>query len=136
LGVDVSDTALDYARRNAADLDLADRARFVRGDWAAGLTGPFDLILCNPPYIGTGEVLPEEVRAFEPGGALFAGPDGLDDYRTIAPQLRGLIAPGGAAILEIGHTQAEQVTALLTAQGFSVALAHDLAGRPRAVIAT
>lgn len=136
LGVDVSDTALDYARRNAADLDLTDRARFVRGDWAAGLTGPFDLILCNPPYIGTGEVLPEEVRAFEPGGALFAGPDGLDDYRTIAPQLRGLIAPGGAAILEIGHTQAEQVTALLTAQGFSVALAHDLAGRPRAVIAT
>lgn len=136
LGVDVSDTALDYARRNAADLDLADRARFVRGDWAAGLTGPFDLILCNPPYIGTGEVLPEEVRAFEPGGALFAGPDGLDDYRTIAPQLRGLIAPGGVAILEIGHTQAEQVTALLTAQGFSVALAHDLAGRPRAVIAT
>jgi release factor glutamine methyltransferase len=136
LGVDVSEAALDYARRNAADLDMVERAQFVRGDWAAGLAGPFDLILCNPPYIGDDEVLPEDVQAFEPDGALFAGADGLDDYRLIAPQLKPLIAPGGAAILEIGHTQAQAVTELLVSQGFSVALARDLAGRPRALIAT
>lgn len=136
LGVDVSDAALDYARRNAAALGMAERAQFVRGDWAAGLAGPFDLILCNPPYVGIDEVLPEEVRAFEPCGALFAGTDGLDDYRLIAPQLKPLLAPGGAAILEIGHTQSQPVTDLLMSQGFSVALARDLAGRPRALVAT
>ncbi|MEG3125165.1 peptide chain release factor N(5)-glutamine methyltransferase [Sphingomonas sp. GB1N7] len=136
LGVDASDAALDYARRNAADLGMADRARFAPGDWARGVEDRFDLILCNPPYIGTAEDLPDEVRAHEPGSALFAGVDGLDDYRLLAPQLPPLLAPGGAAILEIGHTQAVPVTALLEAQGFAVTLARDLARRPRALIAT
>ncbi|PNB52374.1 peptide chain release factor N(5)-glutamine methyltransferase, partial [Pseudomonas sp. FW305-130] len=95
-----------------------------------------DLILSNPPYIGTQEHLPAEVRDHEPGAALFAGSDGLDDYRRIAPQLPRLLAPGGAAILEIGATQAAAVTALLEAQGLAVALRHDLGGRPRALIAT
>ena len=76
------------------------------------------------------------MRDHEPGAALFAGSDGLDDYRRIAPQLPRLLAPGGAAILEIGATQAAAVTALLEAQGFAVALRHDLGGRPRALIAT
>ncbi|WP_236697328.1 peptide chain release factor N(5)-glutamine methyltransferase [Sphingomonas sp. Leaf357] len=136
LGVDASRTALDFARRNATDLGMAGRARFVSGDWAEGLTGRFDLILCNPPYIGTAEDLPDEVRAHEPGTALFAGADGLEDYRRIAPQLPPLLAPGGAAVLEIGHSQTSAVTDLLEAQGFAVALAHDLGGRPRALIAT
>jgi release factor glutamine methyltransferase len=136
LGIDTSDVAMGYATRNAASLGMAERARFSRGEWGAGLVGQFDLIVANPPYIGTGETLPDEVRAHEPAGALFAGPDGLADYRIIAPQLPALLAPGGAAILEIGATQAAAVTAVLEAQGFTVALRHDLGGNPRALIAT
>jgi release factor glutamine methyltransferase len=136
VGVDTSDTALALARDNAARLDMGSRAIFVAGDWAVGLTGLFDLIFCNPPYIGTGESLPDEVRAYEPAAALFAGPDGLDDYRIIAPQLPALLAPGGAAILEIGATQREAVTALLIAQGLAVTPRNDLGGRPRALVAT
>jgi len=136
VGIDRSETALGYARRNAEALGLADRAHFQIGDWGTGLHGQFDLILCNPPYIGTGEELPAEVRAHEPGSALFAGDEGLDDYRVIAPQLRRLLASGGAAIVEIGHMQASAVTGLLEDEGLAVALARDLAGRPRALIAT
>jgi release factor glutamine methyltransferase len=136
LGIDMSAQALDYARANADRLDMASRARFESGDWAGAVSGRFDLIFANPPYIGTDEHLPAEVRDHEPGMALFAGPDGLDAYRIIAPQLPRLLAPGGAAILEIGSTQADAVTVLLTAQGFSVSLRHDLGGNPRALVAT
>ncbi|MET3824475.1 release factor glutamine methyltransferase [Sphingomonas sp. PvP055] len=136
VGVDQSAEALDFARRNAALLGLADRASFALGNWAGGLVGPYDLILANPPYIGTTERLPREVVEHEPGGALFAGADGLTDYRRLVPQLRALLAPGGAAILEIGATQSEAVTALLAAEWFHVAVRHDLGGHPRALIAT
>jgi release factor glutamine methyltransferase len=71
------------------------------------------------------------VRAHEPAGALFAGADGLDDYRVLVPQLRGLLAPGGAALVEIGATQAEAVTAIGADAGLAARLHHDLAGRPR-----
>ncbi|APX64987.1 peptide chain release factor N(5)-glutamine methyltransferase [Sphingomonas sp. gentR] len=135
LGVDRSPQALRYAVANAAACGLADRARFVCGDWATGLAGPFDCIVTNPPYIGTAEPLSPEVRDYEPGTALFAGPDGLDDYRLLAPELRRLLAPGGAAVVEIGHEQAGAVTALLADQGFAVTLHRDLGGRPRALLA-
>ena len=136
VGVDISDTALALARGNAARLGMASRATFIAGDWAAGVDGRFDLILANPPYIGTGESLPDEVRGYEPAAAMFAGPDGLDDYRVIAPQLPTLLAPGGAAILEIGAPQSEAVTALLAAQGLAVTPRNALGGRPRALVAT
>ena len=135
LGVDRSAQALQYAVANAAACGMADRARFVRGDWAAALVGPFDCIVTNPPYIGTAEPLSPEVRDYEPGSALFAGPDGLDDYRLLAPELRRLLAPGGAAVVEIGHEQAGAVSDLLAEQGFAVTLHHDLGGRPRALLA-
>ena len=136
LGIDNFEKALDYAERNASDLELEDRARFKLGDWANGLAGQFDLIFSNPPYIGRAEPLPVEVKKYEPDVALFAGQDGLDAYRIIAPQLPALLAPNGAAILEIGATQAAAVTALLEAEGFTVALRHDLGGNPRALVAT
>lgn len=135
LGIDNFGKALDYARRNALALGMEERVRFVRGDWANGLNGAFDLILSNPPYIARDEPLPREVRDHEPDVALFAGEDGLHAYRDIAPHLARLLAPGGAAILEIGATQAGAVTALLEAQDFDVTLRHDLGGRPRALIA-
>ncbi|KTF68576.1 peptide chain release factor N(5)-glutamine methyltransferase [Sphingomonas sp. HT-1] len=133
LGVDASQVALAFARRNAEALGMADRAAFQLGDWTAGLTGPFDLILANPPYIGTGEPLPPQVLDHEPAEALFAGADGLEDYRRIVPALPGLLAPGGAAILEIGWTQAAAVSSLAKEQGMAPRVYKDMGGRPRVV---
>ncbi|MBY8828159.1 peptide chain release factor N(5)-glutamine methyltransferase [Hephaestia mangrovi] len=136
LGVDRSTEALAMARANADRLGLGARAKLLEGDWAAGIESQFDLILANPPYIGLDEVLPPEVREHEPADALFAGADGLDAYRAIVPDLPRLIAPGGVAILEIGHMQADAVAALVEAAGLAPALRRDLAGRPRAIVVT
>lgn len=136
LGVDASEAALAYARRNAHSLGLADRASLRAGDWATRIDTRFDLILANPPYIGTDEQLPREVQAHEPASALFAGADGLDDYRRIVPELPRLLTSGGLAALEIGWTQADAVSAMVRQAGLSAALRRDLAGRPRAVLAT
>ena len=134
LGVDRSAAAIGYARANAAALGMAGRARFVVGDWAGAIEARFDLVLANPPYIGTAEALPREVREHEPADALFAGPDGLDAYRVLAPQLGRLIAPGGCAAIEIGHRQAAAVAALFVAQGLAVAVRRDLGGRDRCLL--
>ncbi|MBC9033088.1 peptide chain release factor N(5)-glutamine methyltransferase [Sphingomonas sp. JC676] len=133
LGVDQSEQALVYARKNAERLGMADRALFVPGDWGEGLDSRFDLILANPPYIGTDEALPEDVRRYEPAAALFAGADGLDDYRRMIPDLPGLLEPGGAAIVEIGWTQAEAVSAIARNSGLGPTVYKDLGGRPRAI---
>lgn len=135
LGIDASERALQYAADNAIDLEMDERARFKLGDWATDLHGQFDLILCNPPYIGTAEELGPEVRDHEPAGALFAGADGLHDYRLIIPDLPRLIAPGGIAVLEIGWTQGEAVSVLMRGAGLDPVLHHDLGGRPRALAA-
>ncbi len=135
IGVDASEEALAYARRNAERLGLAGRADLRAGNWAEGLLGRFDLILANPPYIGTAEPLPVEVRDHEPGVALFAGADGLDAYRRIVPDLPHLLAPGGIALLEIGSTQADAVTALVRRTGLAPTAHRDLAGLPRAIAA-
>lgn len=129
VGVDASAAALDYARDNAAALGLADRATFTHGGWADG--GVADLVLCNPPYVERDAVLDPQVADHEPAAALFAGADGLDDYRVLIPLLSGHLAPGGLALLEIGWRQAEAVTALAQAAEFAVTLHRDLGGRDR-----
>ena len=134
-GVDISPAALAVARGNAERLGMADRAVFQQGDWAEGVTDRFDLILINPPYIAQDEPLAGDVLR-EPKGALFAGPEGLDDYRRIAPMLPRLLAEGGVAAIEIGHDQRASVSTLLSDQGFEVAVRHDLAGHARCLIAT
>jgi release factor glutamine methyltransferase len=134
LGLDASDGALAIAAANAVALCMADRATFQKGDWADGLSAQFDLILCNPPYVETTAVLAPDVADYEPASALYAGVDGLDDYRRIIPQLPLLIAPHGLIAMEIGATQADAVTAIFNANGMAVTLAHDLAGRPRALL--
>ena len=133
IGVDASEAALAYARRNAERLGLP--ATFQPGNWADGVAGRFDLILANPPYIGTSEDLPAEVRDHEPVAALFAGEDGLDDYRHIVPDLPRLLAPGGIAVLEIGSTQADAVSAMVRAQRLTPYVTNDLRGLPRVVSA-
>ena len=134
LGVDFSPNALEYARRNAERLGLSDRAKFRVGDWAEGIDEPFDLVLANPPYVARDAVLGPGVAEHEPAEALFAGGDGLDAYRRLAPQLGRLIAPGGLAAIEIGFDQAKSATALFAASAIATKLAHDLAGRPRALL--
>ena len=134
LGIDLSRHALTYATANARRLGLEARAKFVIGDWAQGLSERFDLILCNPPYVAADAPLGPGVREFEPDEALFAGAEGLDAYRVLGPQLPHLLGPGGLAAVEIGEGQAEAATALLARDGLEASLAHDLAGRPRAVL--
>lgn len=135
LGVDRSEQALAIARRNAERLGLAGRADFRSGDWAQGLDARFDLILCNPPYIETAASLPRDVSGWEPHEALFAGADGLDAYRRLAPEVPRLLAEGGIACFELGAGQAPAVSALFAAEGLQVALRNDLAGHERCLIA-
>lgn len=134
LGIDASEAALDYARRNAATLALGGRTQFRLGDWAEGISESFDLILCNPPYVEIDAPLDPQVARYEPGGALFAGADGLDAYRRILPMLPQRLSPAGVAIIEIGASQAVAVAALAAATGLSAAVRQDLGGRNRAVI--
>ena len=138
-GTDISTAALEVARGNAGRSDLGTRCAFVACDIAAGVRGPFDLIVSNPPYVAHGEIasLAPEVRDYDPALALDGGADGLNGYRAIAAQARGLLAPGGMLIVELGMGQEEAVRALFTKAGLSVAAArHDLAGIPRALSAT
>ena len=93
-----------------------------------------DLVIANPPYVEADADLAPDVREHEPAGALFAGADGLDDYRIIIPALRAMLIEGGAAVLEIGARQGDEVTSLAQAAGFAVEIRNDLAARPRAVI--
>jgi release factor glutamine methyltransferase len=139
LATDRSQDALKVAEQNARGLGLDETcARFERRDWTsegwADDLGRFDLVLCNPPYVEDAAPLEPDVREFEPPSALFAGPEGLDDYRILIPQLRGLMCPEALAILEIGAMQAAAVTQIAKDHGFSVILRKDLAGRPRALI--
>ncbi len=134
VGIDRSAGAVAVASRNARALGLADRAEIREGDWGEGVAGPFDLILCNPPYVEAGARLPPDVALHEPSSALFAGADGLDDYRVLMPQIRRLLAPAGLAILEIGHRQAAAVRSLAEAHGLAAEVRVDLAGRDRAIL--
>lgn len=136
LGVDASEDALVWARANAEQLDLAGQADWRRGNWAEGVEGPFDLILCNPPYIEAGADLPPDVSCFEPASALYAGADGLDDYRVLAPQLGPLLAPGGVACVEIGAGQREAVSSLFAAEGFTIESRRDLRRIGRCLVLT
>lgn len=134
LGIDCSEVALGYARANALRLGIDRRATFRLGDWATGIDERFDLVLINPPYVAEDCELGAGVAEYEPAEALFAGSDGLDEYRRLAPDLPRLIAGGGLAAVEIGFDQAESVAALLAAAGSESRLARDLAGRPRALL--
>lgn len=137
VGVDLKPEAAALAARNAARTGLAPRAAFLAGDWATALEARFDLVLSNPPYIAAAEIpaLMPEVARHEPASALDGGADGLDAYRAITTALPRLLAPGGAAVLELGVGQAEAVAALAQATGLSVAgLRADLSGIPRAIL--
>jgi release factor glutamine methyltransferase len=136
-GTDISEQALRTARDNAAHLRLSDRTSFIACDYATGLSGSFDLIVSNPPYIRSADIagLATEVRCYDPRAALDGGADGLDAYRALIPQSTCLLAPGGALVVEAGQGQSGQIEGLMTAAGLTASEAPraDLAGIARAV---
>ncbi|MGE5561840.1 MAG: peptide chain release factor N(5)-glutamine methyltransferase [Bacillota bacterium] len=136
LGIDLSRQALSYASANARRLGFEGRVKLMQGNWASGLLEKFDLVLCNPPYIAEGAELGPGVREYEPDEALFAGREGLDAYRELAPQLPRLLRPAGMAAVEIAPQLVQQVTDLLARDGLQAQVASDLGGRPRAVLLT
>ena len=134
IGVDSSRRALTYASANSRRLGFEKRARFKIGDWAKGIDETFDLVLCNPPYVAEGEALEPTVAEHEPEEALFAGPEGLDSIRRLAPEIPRLLAPGGLAAIEIGAAQGKAALALLKRDGLDGGLAQDFGNRDRAVL--
>jgi release factor glutamine methyltransferase len=137
VATDISLEALQTARDNARRLDLDHRARFVACNFAAALTGPFDIIVSNPPYVTSGDIagLAPEVR-HDPHRALDGGTDGLGCYRTIAGQVGRLLKSGAHLVVELGFGQEAQVAAIFRTAGLASRPAHtDLSGIPRALCA-
>jgi release factor glutamine methyltransferase len=155
LGIDTSEEALAYARRNATRHGLAARCRFEirnvldercdaprHADAKSSLgprasTGRFDVILANPPYLTDMEFecSPPEIRDYEPRQALAAGVDGLDAIRVLAPALRDNIADSGLAFVEIGAGQAEKTTRIIVGASLELRrVATDLSGIPRCLV--
>jgi len=138
---DISSTALEVARANAARLQLTERLRFLESDLLAALDPglAFDFIVSNPPYVGEGEEdkVQREVRKFEPRVAVFAGPDGLDIIRRLVPQALAALNPSGWLLLEIGYTQEAQVLELLAGHHpwSELRSVADLQGIPRVIAA-
>ena len=120
-GVDISAEALEVARDNAERNGA--KVKFFQGSLLEPFSGErFDMIVSNPPYIPAAELatLQQEVRGFEPPGALDGGADGLDFYRRITADARDHLNPGGWLLFEVGAGQAPQVLGLLKAAGFSL----------------
>ena len=140
VAVDISNSALDVCRKNVADNKLSERVICIQGDATvsppAGV-GTFDMIISNPPYICTDEImtLDESVRNFEPVWALDGGKDGLKFYKAIIKYWKAILKPGGSLLFEVGEGQAAPVKGMLMAAGFkSVSSRRDTAGTERVII--
>lgn len=139
LGIDVSASAIKVANENATNLSLNNRATFLKSDWFEKLskTKKFDLIIANPPYIGLNEKpeLTPEVCEHEPYSALFAGEEGLDDYRIIAADISSYMSEKSIIILEIGYRQSSAVIDIFEQKGFkNINVFQDLGGRDRCLL--
>jgi len=137
IGVDIAAGAVATARLNAERNGVGNRAEFHQANWAEGITGPFDLIVSNPPYIADPiiDTLEVEVRVHDPRLALSGGRDGLDAYRAIAEAIPALLAPGGVVALEIGSDQSESVPKIFSGLGYELEGPFaDFGARPRAIV--
>lgn len=138
VGTDLSQDALDVAARNAASLDLAHRSKLLQSDWFDAVSGDFDLIVSNPPYIAASEMagLMPDVRDYEPRIALTDEADGLTHYRHIIARHDPFLAPGGRLMFEIGPTQGQAVATMLRLKGLSeITVVQDIDGRDRVISA-
>ncbi|MEL6510922.1 MAG: peptide chain release factor N(5)-glutamine methyltransferase [Pseudomonadota bacterium] len=136
MGVDISDAALAVAAQNAQRLDVAARVTLHRSDWFESVTGQFNLIVSNPPYIAAAEMpgLAADVRLHDPRIALTPGGDGLEAYRKIVAGAAPHLVPKGRLIVEIGPTQAQAVAQMMQDAGFGrITVLPDLDGRDRVV---
>ncbi len=135
IGSDLSESALEVARRNAERLGIG-RAEFIQSDWFSNIKGRFDLIVSNPPYIAQAEMpaLAKDVFEWEPHMALTPGPDGLKAYREIVAKAVSFLHRGGRLLVETGPRQAIRVSGLFRGAGFDdVRIVKDLDGRDRVV---
>lgn len=138
VATDISPAALAVAARNASALDVADRLELLLSDWFTGITGRFDLILSNPPYIAADEMpgLAPEVLLHDPSMALSPGGDGLAPYRIIAAQASAYLTPEGRVMVEIGWKQGAAVKAIFASAGWrDLRLIRDMEGRDRVLSA-
>jgi len=139
VAIDASDDALAVARGNAERHEVSGRVRLLKGDLLAGVAGPFDAVVSNPPYVPAGDIgsLQPEVRDYEPLQALAGGDDGLDVIRRLVPEAAAVLRSGGWLLFEFGFGQADRVRAIITAEPTMelVDVRPDLAGIPRVAIA-
>ena len=137
LATDVSEPALDVARRNAVRHGVGARIDFRLADLLDGITARADLIVSNPPYVAQGDAasLAPEIREHEPHVALFAGDDGLDVYRRLLPAARQRLTRDGRLVVEIGQDQDDAVAALAEAGGLRLEhTRQDLQGITRTMV--
>ena len=135
LATDISAAALEIARANAARHQLESRIQFREADLLAGFENDaFDFIVSNPPYVGESEEdqVQLEVRKFEPRGAVFAGPTGMEVIMRLVPQARAALKPGGWLVMEISGAISEKVQRLLQHWN-DVRIRPDLQSIPRVV---
>jgi release factor glutamine methyltransferase len=133
--LDISPAALAVARENVETHGVAERIEFVESDLLGAVAGEsFDLIVSNPPYVAEDELLEPQVRYFEPGLALHAGPEGLDAYRRLIPQAHEALKSGGWLLMEMGHDQRDALAEML-ASWSDVSFMNDLQGIPRVACA-
>lgn len=138
IGVDISDAALKIAKENSTNLQLDARSKFLLSDWAENLTGQFNVLLSNPPYITTKDMreLSPDVFDHEPHLALHGGDDGLTPYRKIIPIGRNLLVKGGIIAFEFGYQQSDDIAEMLIDAGYSDIQFHpDLSGIIRCITA-
>ncbi|MCB9964359.1 MAG: peptide chain release factor N(5)-glutamine methyltransferase [Rhodospirillales bacterium] len=136
VGVDLSEGALETARRNAVRNNVFNRCHFIKGDWSAALEGSFDIIVANPPYIESRliETLHPEVKNHDPILALDGGPDGLESIRILLSAIKSCMAPHTQLFMEIGYDQAGKVRNLIEESGLSTsAVRQDLGGHDRVI---
>jgi release factor glutamine methyltransferase len=134
---DISEDALEVARANAARHEMSSRIAFHHADLLSGLPlGQFDFVISNPPYVGESEAdsVQREVRKFEPRGAVFAGPTGLEVIKQLIPQAWRALRPGGWLMFEISGTIVSGVRRLLDAWS-EIEIKNDLQGIPRVALA-
>jgi len=136
LAVDLSETALEIAKENAAAHNVQDRLTLLQGSWFAPVSSRFDIILSNPPYIKTDSMkdLDIEVKEFDPDLALRGGEDGLTAYKNIIMRANDHLSPDGILLFEIGYNQGSRVSDLLSEAGFvDISVHKDLSGHDRMI---